>query len=242
MAETDYNKWSKEDLLLLDHNNHEEVFYKYIKGSASTKFKQKYLHNWIKPRKNDYFLECGSSSGKTCIDLSLKSGCRTLGIDFDANATEVSNRLKKKFFSDLKRCSFIEGDLETIIFDKDINKIIMADFSEHIPDRVFKNILDNIKNQLPYVTLYIYTPLRTHFLDILRHKGIILKRFSGHINVKTKPELINFLESNCWKIESFTFVTSYLPIVRNVENFFIKIPFLRDFFARKIAIIVRPVN
>ncbi len=238
----DYNRLSKEELLKLDHNPHEKTFHLYLGRDAYIKDKQDFLFGWIKPKRDDYILECGSSSGKTCIDFVRRSGCKALGVDFDQLAVKVSNKLMKKHFPGVsKKCTFVKKDLEKMHFDRSVNKVVMADFTEHIPNRIFKNILDNIRKQLPGVALYIYTPLRTHLFEIMKHRNIILKNTSGHINVKTKKQLIGFLKSNQWGILDIKLLPSFIPIYRGIEQLLIKMPFVGLLFSRKIAVVAKPL-
>lgn len=243
MAGSDYDSWSKKDLLGLSHNDHKSSFYAYFNKEPFAMNKHRFLFKWVKPKKKDFILECGSSGGKTCIDFAKRSGCRALGVDFDPLAIKVSNKMMRKYFPNLdKRCTFVEGDLETMHFNSSITKVVMADFTEHIPDRVFRNILINIKKQLPDVTLYIYTPLRTHLFEIMKHRNIILKNTTGHINVKTKQQLIDFLESNQWKILDIKLLPSSIHIYGDIEKLLIKIPIIGSLFSRRIAIITKPLR
>jgi cyclopropane fatty-acyl-phospholipid synthase-like methyltransferase len=237
----DYNNWTEKQLLSLKHNNPEGVFLRYVNKKPVTFSKREFLFSWINPKKDDFILECGSSSGVTCIHLVKNSGCCALGIDFDPVAIEVSNKMRDKFFPELKnKCHFVKDNLETMKFLPNITKIIMPDFTEHIPDKVFSRILDNIKKQLGHVTLYIYTPPRENILEMMRRKNFILKRTEGHINLKTSAELKNFIESRGWKIIESGWNYHYHPCIRMIEKLFYHLPFLKNFFQRKITLIAVP--
>lgn len=233
--------FSKEELQGLDHNDHRKAFQDYLQGRYTSRDKHSFLFSWVSPQKNDMILECGSSSGKTCIDFSRRSDCYCLGIDFDPQAIQISGEMRDTYFPELKdRCFFKEGDLENMQIDNNITKILMPDFTEHIPDHVFSKILENIKKQLPNVRLYIYTPLRSHIFEIMKHKNLILKKPSGHINVKTEKELIDLLETNNWSVESIQWRPSHIPLFRFMELFLGHIPVLGILFRRRIAVIAVP--
>lgn len=232
---------TKEELLKLNHNDHEWAFDLYLNESRLTRDKQKFLLEWVSPSEGDVILECGSSSGKTSIDFVRKSNCQVLGVDFDERAVRISASMRDRHFPEVaERCQFVCEDLESMRFSDQFNKVLMPDFSEHIPDTTFKNILDNLRSQLPRTRLYIYTPLRSHLFEILKHRNIILKNPSGHINVKTAKELVSFLEENAWKIESIKWRESSIPIFRNVEKILGHIPLVGSLFQRRIAIIAQP--
>ncbi len=232
---------TNEELLELEHNDHEWAVGLYLNESRHTRDKQDFLFDWVSPGAGDIILECGSSSGKTSIDFARKSDCRILGVDFDDNAREVATSLRDEHFPEIAaRCQFVCDDLETMTFTETFNKVLMPDFSEHIPDRVFAKILDNFAGQLPDARLYIYTPLRSHLFEILKHHTPLMKNPSGHINVKTRRELVTFLESNGWQIEDIRWRESAIPVFKYLERVLGHVPFLGALFQRRIAIVARP--
>jgi len=207
-------EWTDEQLLSLQHNDHARAFRWYLEGRRHTIDKQEFLFTWIDPKETDVIVECGSSSGKTCIDLARRSGCRILGIDFDEEAVELARRFRDTYFPELSdRCRFRRDDLTEMTFERNTTKVIMPDFTEHIPDSVFEKTLRNIKRQLPHVLLYIYTPSRTHFLERMRHRNYP----SGHINVKTEEQLRNHLEQKGWSIIHTQWRPSHLPVFIGVR-------------------------
>lgn len=232
---------SKEDLLKLHHNDHEKAFFEYLKNARHIKDKQTFLLQWIQPTENDMILECGSSSGRTSIHFSRTTGCYCLGIDFDQTAIDISTKLRDQYFPKLKiRCQFQCDDLETMDFDIPFNKVLMPDFTEHIPDELFSSILANIRTKLGDITLYIYTPLRTHIFERMKHNNFFLKNTSGHINVKTEEELKSFLNQNGWLINKVIWRPSAIPLFKYLEMILGHIPFIGRLFQRRIAIIAKP--
>ncbi|MFZ2970796.1 MAG: methyltransferase domain-containing protein [Minisyncoccia bacterium] len=233
--------YSEQELLQLNHRDLEKTFNNYLGNKhRNVCDKQSFLLEWVDPQKNETILECGSSSGKTCVDFANKSGCNMIGIDFDPDAIEVSARMQKKYFPELDaRCIFRKDDLAQMFFDRKIKKIIMPDFTEHITNEVFSGILNNMK-QLQDVKLYIYTPAGTHIFEILRHRNIILKKIMNHINVKTENEMVRFLEENGWKVVERKWRPSHLPVIRIFEILFGNFPLVGKYFHRKMAIMATP--
>lgn len=243
MKRKNAEEYTDEDLKNLHHNNHEGAFLGYLNQSRHIIDKQKFILDWVKPESTDFVLECGSSSGKTCIDLSLKTGCRCLGIDFDEDAILISTKMREEYFPMLTgRCEFINGDLSTMQFDPQITKILMADFTEHIPDKVLLKILENLRAQFKNAKLYIYTPSRTHIFEIMKYNNIILKNPSGHINVKTPDELTQILCQTGWKIVDSKWRYSSMWYVRIVERTFASAPFIGKYFRRRIAMLAIPTQ
>ncbi len=232
---------SDEELLALDHNNHRGAFIGYLNKSRHSVDKHRFLLAWVKPVASDFILECGSSSGKTSIDFASKSACHCLGVDFDPEAVAISSSLRDEYFPDLKDlCSFECGDLAVMPLGSQINKVLMPDFTEHIPDRVFASILENIKRQANGAKLYIYTPLRSHIFEILKHHNFILRNPAGHINVKTRAELIAFLAKHGWEAEHVSWRPSSIPVFKYAEWILGHIPLVGRFFQRRIAVVARP--
>ena len=221
-----------------DYYDRPVVFSKYLGDNRHISDKQSFLLSWLTPCESDVILECGSSSGKTSMDLSKRTGCHCLGVDFDPSAVEFSNEMRDKHFPELKdRCHFRQGDLTNMEFDKNTTKVLMADFTEHVSDEVLGKILANIRSQLPGVKLYVYTPARTHIFEIMKHKNFILKNKVGHINVKTEKNLTDFLKKNGWKIAQVQWRPSHLPVFRNIELILGHLPLVGIFFRRRIVIV-----
>ncbi len=235
------DKLTDEELLALDHNDHAGAFRGYLRGSRHSRDKQAFLRSWVEPQEKDLILECGSSSGKTSVDFARHSLCYCLGVDFDPSAVEISITNRDEHFPELStRCEFIHGDLATMQFTKPFNKVLMPDFTEHLPDRVLSAVLQNIRSQLKETTLYVYTPNRSHLFEVMKHRNFILKNASGHINVKTRKQLESFLQDNGWEIESSSWRESAIPVFRLLEPVLGHIPILGKLFQRRIVITAKP--
>jgi hypothetical protein len=234
--------YTDDELKNLYHNDHEASFKAYLSGSRHTVDKHGFLYRWIAPNSTDYVLECGPSGGKTSIDLSRRSGCRCLGIDFDEEAVHIASRMRDAHFPELQsRCRFALGDLTSMDFDRDLTKILMPDFTEHVPDRVLVSILNNIRNQFDNIELFVYTPLRSHLFEILKHRNILLKNRSGHINVKTREQLVQMLDDAGWSITSLKWRCSSMYYVKPFEYAFGPAPVNGKYFRRRIAIKAKPI-
>jgi ubiquinone/menaquinone biosynthesis C-methylase UbiE len=241
MTNPDYDSWTDQQLKELEHNDHKGTFENYLNQTAHARDKQDFIFSWVKPESGETIVELGSSGGKTCIDLANRSNCRTLGIDFDEDAILVADKMRDEFFPQLKdRCQFAQGDVSKIRYPGDVRKILMADFTEHIPDRVFESLLDNIRVQVPEARIYIYTPNRDHIFEVLKHNNILLRNKEGHINVKSRGDLASFLINRGWKIVENSWRPSHIPGFRLLEILLGHIPLLGRYFQRRAAIIAEP--
>lgn len=69
------------------------------------------------------------------------------------------------------------------------------DFSEHIYDKEWLDILKGIRSSLKENgILYLHTPNAYFFIEILKARNFILKQFPEHIAVRTPEQTINLLE------------------------------------------------
>ena len=235
--------YTDQELRELFHNDHRAAFSGYLRGSRHASDKQKFLRNWVSPTPTDFILECGSSSGKTSMDLARHGNCRCLGVDFDADAVRVSSALRDRHFPELvSRCSFVQGDLSTMAFPPGITKILMPDFTEHLPDRVFRRILDNMAAQMPTAELLIYTPCRSHVFEVLKHRNILLKNPSGHINVKTRAQLVHLLDDAGWRVTESSWHESSMWYMKLVERVLAPLPWIGPFFQRRLVIRARALS
>jgi Methyltransferase domain len=232
-----------EELLAIRHSNPAGAFRRYMQGSRHSSDKQTFLRSWINPDQSDAILECGSSSGKTSVDLARHFSCYCLGVDFDPETAQTSIDNINEYFPELTdRCEFECGDLAQMQFKKQFTKVLMPDFSEHIPDRVFSAILENLRQQLPGTTLYIYTPNRSHIFEIMKHRNFILKNSPAHINVKTRKQLETFLQANGWRVETSKWRRSAIPVIKYFESVLGYVPLLGRLFQRRIIITAQPMT
>jgi cyclopropane fatty-acyl-phospholipid synthase-like methyltransferase len=232
--------YTDRELEAMEHNDPYRAFQSYLRGTSHVTDKAMFIRQWMVLTERDIVLECGSSSGKTAVDLARYSGCRVIGVDFQNEAISVSCAMRDQYFPELKsRVKFVKDDLRTMRFERRISKILMPDFTEHVPDKVLGEILHNIGRQLPHATLYVYTPDRSHIFEILKHKGILLKNPPGHINVKTADELQEFLKHQNWEIQSYQWRPSHLPALRIIELALAYLPLVGCAFRRRIAIVAK---
>lgn len=63
------------------------------------------------------------------------------------------------------------------------------DFSEHVPDKQWVQILASIRSSLkPGGALYLHTPNALFFIEIMKERGFILKQFPEHVAVRNAAD------------------------------------------------------
>lgn len=188
----------------------------------------------VQPKNEERVLEIGCSSGKTTLDFA-RAGCEVIAVDFDENAISLAqNLLRDKELTDQVTFLHCSAD-DPKIMDFEFDKVTMLDFVEHVPDSVIQNILTNLKKKCFQGEIFIYTPDRHHFTEILRDKGII-SQDPTHVNLKSRKEWIDFFEKSGLKIVELKRETSHWPLLKNFESLFNSIPFVGSLMTRSISI------
>jgi len=132
------------------------------------------------------------------------------GVDFSPYAIENANFRKKKlgatnahFFCESIQ-SFCKKNLEKF----DIG--IAFDFSEHVCDEEWLQVLSSIKHSLKKGgKLYVHTPNGKFFIEIMKRKNFILKQFPEHIAVRSARQNINVLEKAGYKFTDIKYLPHY---------------------------------
>ena len=158
------------------------------------------------------------------------------GVDFSSFAIKNAERRKIKlgitnaqFFCDSIQ-SFCEKNKEK--FD-----IGMAfDFSEHVGDEEWLQILLSIKSSLKKEgKLYIHTPNGKYFLEIMKNKNFIFSQFPEHIAVRNAKQNIILLEKAGYEIQGVKFLSHY-NILKYIHLLSF-IPWLGSYFQARFFII-----
>jgi len=158
------------------------------------------------------------------------------GIDFSPSAIKNAELRKKKmgvtnahFFCDSIQ-SFCEKNQEKF----DIG--IAFDFSEHVDDTEWSQILSSIKFSLKKGgKLYMHTPNGNFFLEKMKNKNFIFKQFPEHIAVRSAKQNIILLEKAGYQIQCVKFLSHY-NILKYIHLLSF-IPWLGSYFKARLFII-----
>jgi len=200
-------------------------------------YKRQYK-NLIKPKAGMKLLELGCSSGKTTCDLA-KSGCQIVAVDFDASAIALA---KEWVVAQgvAKQVSFICSSADEL--DLDLNHfdaVTMLDFVEHVPDDLLKRVFNKIRNSGFRGRVFVYTPNRLHFTEVMRAVGL-MKQDPTHINLKSESEWERFFIGCGFQMLSLNRATSHWPILAQLEQILKILPFVGHFFTRSNAFVLLP--
>jgi len=110
------------------------------------------------------------------------------------------------------------------------------DFSEHVGDEEWLQILLSIKSSLKKEgKLYIHTPNGKYFLEIMKNKNFIFSQFPEHIAVRNAKQNIILLEKAGYEIQGVKFLSHY-NILKYIHLLSF-IPWLGSYFQARFFII-----
>lgn len=165
---------------------------------------------------------CGSGMLMKYVAPSVK---QYLGVDFSEMFIRVANEKKRQL--EIKNadfyCSSINDFCKENIGEFDVG--FMIDFSEHVYDEQFLEILKDIKLSLRQNgKLFLHSPNENYFIEKLKKHNFILKQFPEHVAIRTLEDNISLLEKSGFSIKVTRFIphynvlkylhfVSYLPII-----------------------------
>lgn len=163
-----------------------------------------------------------------------------IGVDFsEPFITSANRRMKNK---GIKNANFICSSIEE--FCGTHNNMFDAgfalDFSEHVYDNEWVDILSNIHDTLKSDgTLYVHTPNKEFILEIMKENNLILKQFKEHVAVRDVPHNIKLLTQ-----AGFSDITvkclSHYNALRYLHIFSIS-PFIGKYFKARIFITAKKI-
>ena len=110
------------------------------------------------------------------------------------------------------------------------------DFSEHVNDEQWLQILKSIKSSLKIGgRLYMHTPNANFFLEIMKNRNFIFKQFPEHIAVRSAKQNQLLLEKVGYKVKETKFIPHYNFL--KYIHWFSFIPGLGSYFKARIFIV-----
>ncbi len=201
------------------------------------------------PLPTDRALDLGCGWGT--ISFALASHVReVVGLDFAERAVASCNDRLDAIGdgtdpgSDRRpaNLSFRVGDATgTGLAPASFDLVVAADLFEHLyPEDSEAVAAEALRLLRPGGRFAVWTPCRSHILEVLKNRNIVLRRDESHVDYKSLPRLTGILGRAGFRIARAGYAESHLPGLRTVERALQRwVPLLR----RRIAVVaVRPTE
>jgi 2-polyprenyl-6-hydroxyphenyl methylase / 3-demethylubiquinone-9 3-methyltransferase len=150
---------------------------------------------------------CGNGMLMGLIAPKVKS---YIGIDFSEPFIKAANEKKEQL--SIKNAEFVCSDINKFCqcHQKTFDVGFAMDFSEHVNDEEWAQILGSIRKSLkPNGKLYLHTPNAEFFVEMIRSTNFILKQFPEHIAVRTPEHNVSILSAAGFKIVHVRLIPHY---------------------------------
>lgn len=187
------------------------------------------------PRPTDRVLDMGCGWGT--ISYALAPRVReVVGLDFSERA--IAGCRARTDLHGFDNMVFEVGDARDSGLDAaSFDVVVAADLFEHLyPDDSEAVAAEAFRVLVPGGTFLVWTPCRSHILEVLKNRDIILKRDVSHVDYKSMRRMKEILTGAGFAIERAYFAESHLPGLRVLERLGQRwVPLLR----RRIAVLGR---
>ena len=185
------------------------------------------------PRPTDRVLDLGCGWGTISFALGPIVS-EVVGLDFSERAVAACQA--RLDVSGLDNVFFRRGDArDTGLRSASFDSVVAADLFEHLyPDDSEAVALEAFRVLKPRGSFSVWTPCRTHILEVLKNNDIVLKRDISHVDYKSMPRMKGILASAGFEIARAHFAESHLPGLNVAERLLQRwVPLLR----RRIAVL-----
>ena len=141
-----------------------------------------------------------------------------MGIDFSERAIAGCNSRLDAF--GLDNVFFRVGDARaTELPAGSFDAVFAADLFEHLyPDDSDAVAVEAFRVLKPGGRLAVWTPCRSHILEVLKNNNILLKRDISHVDYKSMARMRRILVQAGFRITRAYFAESHLPILNALER------------------------
>jgi len=196
-----------------------------------------WLDRMLDAQPGERIVDLGSGAGSVARHLGLR-GAEVHSVDLSENAVACCRRR----CADLPNVHFAVADagdcrhLESAAFDK----VACLDLIEHVDDSVMVRVFREAHRLLKVDgLLYVYSPNRSHWIERLKRRNLILRQPAGHTHVRTVRQVRAALEQCGFSIVRDARPTSMIPLVRWLERLWICQPLWPELGVYRVCILAR---
>ena len=202
-------------------------------GSRFQRYRVRKVLEVHAPRPTDRVLDMGCGWGTISYALAPKVR-EVVGLDFSERA--IAGCKARTDLHGLDNVVFEVGDARDSGLDAaSFDVVVAADLFEHLyPEDSVAVAAEAFRVLRPGGRIAVWTPCRSHVLEVLKNRDIILKRDVSHVDYKSMPRMKEILAGAGFEIERAYFAESHLPGLRVLERLAQRwMPLLR----RRIAVV-----
>ena len=204
-------------------------------GSRFQRYRVAKVLDLYSPRPTQRVLDLGCGWGT--ISFALAPRVReVVGLDFSERAVAGCNASLGRL--GLGNVSFRVGDArDSGIAAASFDAVVAADLFENLyPEDSGAVAAEAFRLLRPGGRFAVWTPCRSHFLEVLKNNDIVLERDVSHVDYKSMARMKALLADAGFEIERAYYAESHLPVLNVVERLGRRwIPLLR----RRIAVLGR---
>ena len=203
-------------------------------GSRFQRYRVREVMRLHRPTPDDRVLDMGCALGTMSLAVARGGAREVVGIDFAVNAIQAANARRKEM--ELRNVTFQVADVRGSGLDAEsFDVVIAADLFEHLyPDDSAATAAEAFRVLRPGGRFVVWTPCRSHILEVLKNRNILLRRDLGHVDYKSMPTMKRILADAGFGIERAYFAGSHLPVLSLLERLGQRfVPLLR----RRIAVL-----
>lgn len=210
---------SAEELRQLYGQSYVEEF---EKKQSANRLRRLISHFELNPHQRAADFACGNGMIMEYVAPRVKE---YVGVDFSQEFIDAANQRKERL--GIKNAKFACASIEDFCREQEgtFDVGFAMDFSEHVYDADWLQVLSSIRQSLKEGgRLYLHTPNRDFFLEIMKDHNFLTRQYIEHIAVRNAEQNISLLEQAGFKIHrlqllphynvlKYVHPLSYVPIV-----------------------------
>lgn len=190
------------------------------------------IERLCRPMREDRVLELGCGAGVyTRLLASRARG--VVGVDF----SEAAIRMARSENS-AENIRYVLADIQNLspFPPETFQKVVAIDVLEHLTDDQFDSVLLEVNRILGRQGLFIlFTPCRTHWIERLKSRNLLLKQTPGHIGVRTEQKIRDAIQRSGLQVKEVIRYETCIPVLRLLEQYIIKLQPIGNHFVSRLG-------